>query len=167
MDYILFMDLTNLVSPAETEIFLKLIVAMFLGMVLGIERVAAHKVAGMRTYALVSLGSALYVIISDIIGREYAGILDFDPVRMASQIVVGIGFLGTGLIIFTESRIIGLTTAAGLWMAGGIGIAAGYGMYSIALAATIMTLFVFTVMWMIEQRLRDKVFYKKENGNSK
>lgn len=158
------MDIINFIGNQETEILVRLIVAMFLGMILGIERVAAHKVAGMRTYALVSLGSALFVIISEIIGKEYAESASFDPVRMASQIVVGIGFLGTGLIIFTESKVTGLTTAAGLWMAGGIGISAGYGLYLIAVSATIMTLFVFTVMWMVEQNLRDKVFYKEEGS---
>ncbi len=156
------MEIMNFVSASELEIFSRLLVAMFLGMVLGIERVAAHKGAGMRTYALVSMGSALYVIVSSLIGEKYAGVLDFDPVRMATQIVVGIGFLGTGLIIFTESKLVGLTTAAGLWMAGGIGIAAGYGFYLIATLATIMTLFVFTAMWMVEQILRNRVFYNKD-----
>lgn len=158
------MDIVNFIGSQETEILVRLIVAMFLGMILGIERVVAHKVAGMRTYALVSLGSALFVVISEIIGKEYAGSANFDPIRMASQIVVGIGFLGTGLIIFTESKVTGLTTAAGLWMAGGIGISAGYGLYLIAVSAAIMTLFVFTAMWMVEQNLRDKVFYKEESS---
>lgn len=158
------MDIVNSIGSQETEILVRLIVAMFLGMILGIERVAAHKVAGMRTYALVSLGSALFVVISEIIGKEYAGSASFDPLRMASQIVVGIGFLGTGLIIFTESKVTGLTTAAGLWMAGGIGISAGYGLYLIAVSVTIMTLFVFTAMWMVEQNLREKVFYKEEDS---
>ncbi len=156
------MDIVNFIGNQETEILIRLTVAMFLGMILGIERVAAHKVAGMRTYALVSLGSALFVVISEIIGRESVGTMNFDPIRMASQIVVGIGFLGTGLIIFTDSKVIGLTTAAGLWMAGGIGISAGYGMYFLAVSATVMTMFVFTVMWIIERNLRDRVFYKED-----
>lgn len=157
------MDILNFGTTQETEMLVKLFIAMFLGMILGIERVAAHKGAGMRTYALVSMGSALFVIISEMLYQKYTGNANLDPVRMASQIVVGIGFLGAGLIIFTDSKLVGLTTAAGLWMSGGIGVATGHGFYLLAVAATLLTLFVFTVLWVIEERLRDRVFYKGEN----
>lgn len=157
------MDILSFGLTQETEMLVKLFSAMFLGMILGIERVAAHKGAGMRTYALVSMGSALFVIISETLYQKYAGVTGIDPVRMASQIVVGIGFLGAGLIIFTDSKLIGLTTAAGLWMSGGIGVAIGHGLYLLAIAATILTLFVFTVLWVVEERLRGKLLYKEEN----
>ncbi len=107
------------------DILTRLLIAMILGFVLGVERTMAHKTAGMRTYSLVSMGAALFVIISEIVSQRYVGVLGFDPLRMASQIVVGVGFLGAGLIIFRESRVEGLTTAAGLWISAGIGIAVG------------------------------------------
>jgi putative Mg2+ transporter-C (MgtC) family protein len=123
-------------------------------MLLGVERAFAGKTAGMRTYALVAMGSALFVIISLIIGEAYIGHTSFDPLRMASQIVTGIGFIGAGLIIFRNRKVSGLTTAAGLWVAAGIGIAVGYGFFAIGLMAALLTLLVFTVVWYIERTIR-------------
>ncbi|MEK7593145.1 MAG: MgtC/SapB family protein [Patescibacteria group bacterium] len=136
------------------EIFGQLFLAMFLAGLLGLERALAGKVAGLRTFALVSMGSALLVIVSEEVSQRYFGLVDFDPLRVASQIVVGIGFLGAGLIIFREKKISGLTTAAGLWVSAGIGIAVGYKLYAIAIFATVLTLFVFTVMWFIEKKAK-------------
>ncbi len=76
-----------------------------------------------------------------------------DPLRIASQIIVGIGFLGAGLIIIKDDKLHGLTTAAGLWVAAGIGMAAGLGFYLLALVVTILTLLIFTVFWHIEHNL--------------
>src|SRR3972149_1900574 len=121
----------------EWNIFLQLFIAAVLGGLLGLERALAGKTAGMRTFALVSMGSALFIIISEIIGSKYLGISAFDPIRVASQIIVGIGFLGAGLIIFKESKISGLTTAAGLWVSAGIGIAVGFNLYVIAIFAAL------------------------------
>jgi putative Mg2+ transporter-C (MgtC) family protein len=133
----------------------KLVLAVILGALLGLERSLARKTAGMRTYTLVSMGAALFVIIAEMVAAHYStlGIRVFDPLRVASQVIVGIGFLGAGLIIFQDNKLRGLTTAAGLWVAAGIGMAVGYGLYILAAMVTILTLFVFTVLWYVEQYL--------------
>lgn len=137
-----------------SEFFPRLVVAILLGMVIGAERISAGKTAGMRTHALVAMGAALFVIISEVIALQYVGMAGFDPLRVASQIVVGIGFLGAGSIIFTGTHVSGLTTAAGLWVAAGIGMASGYGLYGMAISATLLTLFVFTGLWYVESKVK-------------
>ncbi len=113
------------------------------------------KKAGMRTYALVALGSALFVLVPQVAVGLYSWDGNFDPFRVASQIVVGIGFLGAGLIIFQEkeNKLSGLTTAAGLWVTAGVGMAAGYGLYFLSSLVTLMVLSIFTIMWKVESRL--------------
>ncbi len=136
------------------EMFVRLCIAMICGMVIGAERLVAHKTAGMRTYALVSMGSALLVIISQVAGEMFAKGGSFDPIRMASQVVVGVGFLGAGLIVLRDREVTGLTTASGLWVCAAIGMAAGFGMFGLALISTFLTLFIFVVLWFIEQRFK-------------
>ena len=134
-------------------IFGQLILAVLLGMVLGTERsVVADKKAGTRTYALVALGACLFSIISIQVTSGYLGLVNFDPMRVVAGIITGIGFLGAGIIIFKENSLQGLTTAAGLWVSAGIGVATAYSLYAIAIFTTILTLFVFTVLWFIENR---------------
>ncbi len=127
---------------------------MLLGLAIGTERIYAHKAAGMRTYAMVAMGSALFVAISQIVTAMYSSGGSFDPTRIASQIVVGIGFLASGLIIFKNDKLVGITTASGIWVCAGIGMASGFGLYGLAIMATIITLFVFIVIWVIEQRFK-------------
>ena len=150
-----FLDQTTLV------IISRLLAALFLGVLIGTERVWAHKTAGMRTYALVAMGSALFIIISEAMVVNYAGIGGFDPMRMASQIVVGIGFIGTGLIFSKDSKVMGLTTATGLWVSAGIGMACGFGLFKIAIISTILTLFVFMFLWLIEEKLKQSKLFKE------
>ncbi|MEJ0002266.1 MAG: MgtC/SapB family protein [bacterium] len=153
----------NLFSGPTFDIALRLFIAVILGMVIGTERVWAHKTAGLRTYALVSMGSALFVIISSQMVAAYAGFPGLNPLMIVAQIVVGIGFLGTGLIFNKDSHVMGLTTATGLWVAAGIGMAAGFGLYGIALIATVLTIFVFTILWFVEERIkRTKLFADSE-----
>ncbi|HTE48868.1 MAG TPA: MgtC/SapB family protein, partial [Candidatus Paceibacterota bacterium] len=111
------------------EIILRLAVAVGLGMLIGVERIMVHKEAGMKTHALVSLGSAVFIIISEMIGLKYGNLGGMDPTRIASQVIVGIGFLGAGSIILQGNRLLGLTTAGGLWVTAGIGMASGFGFY--------------------------------------
>ena len=133
------------------DIFFKLSLALVFGAILGLERIFEHRPAGMRTYSLVSMGSALFIIISEIVSQHYISLgMNPDPLKVASNIIVGIGFLGTGMIIFKDSTLIGLTTAAGLWLAAGIGMAIGFGMYGAAFLGTIFTLFIFTILYYIE-----------------
>lgn len=139
------------------ELFLRVFVALVLGFILGTERTAAHRTAGMRTFSLVAMGSALFVIISSIVMHQGDGFATADPLRMASQVIVGIGFLGAGLIIMQENRLTGLTTAAGLWVSAGIGMAIGFGLYSLGIFAAILTFLVFRVLWVVERRLEAKI----------
>lgn len=129
--------------------YFNLAVALVLGACLGIERSYAGKTAGMRTYSLVSMGSCLFIIISRLV-IPGATNFSFDPMRIAAAVVMGIGFLCGGVIVFKGSTLSGLTTAAGLWVAAGIGMAVGYGYLGLATFATISTLIVFTFFWMIE-----------------
>lgn len=138
------------------EIFIRLLLAIVLGGVLGIERSVAGKTAGMRTYSLVSMGAAMFIIISNIVSSQYVN-FSSDPLRMASQVIVGIGFIGAGLIIFREEKVSGLTTAAGLWVSAGIGMATGFGLYFLAVIATALTLFIFVVLWFIEKEIRKTI----------
>ncbi|MBX4215599.1 MgtC/SapB family protein [Candidatus Parcubacteria bacterium] len=140
-------------SPDGIQMLIRLSIALGLGALIGLERVLAHKTAGVRTYALVSMGSALFVIISQVITAAAGGNAG-DPLRIASQIVVGVGFLGAGLIIFKDSHLQGLTTASALWVAAGIGMAAGFGLHELAVIVTVLTLFTFTVLWYVESLFR-------------
>ncbi|MFA5933677.1 MAG: MgtC/SapB family protein [Candidatus Paceibacterota bacterium] len=151
---------------SNTDIFIRLAVAMSLGMLVGVERLLAQKTAGMRTYALVAMGSSLFVIISEMMIASRGDLIGLDPLRMASQIVVGVGFLGAGLIVFKDERVVGLTSASGLWVAAGIGVAAGFGLFWLSIMATILTLFIFTVLWFIEEYLKRFSRYKNNSTNN-
>jgi uncharacterized membrane protein len=116
------------------DITLRLLIAMLLGGVIGIEREYRSKEAGFRTHFLVALGSALFCIVS-----QYGFGFDLkDSSRVAAQVVSGIGFLGAGTIIFQKNVVRGLTTAAGLWVTAAIGLACGSGMFAAAAIATLL-----------------------------
>jgi putative Mg2+ transporter-C (MgtC) family protein len=136
------------------DIFLNILLAMGLGMILGLERFVAHKTAGMRTYTLIAMGSALFVTISQIVAAQFAGTANFDPLRIAAQVVAAAGFLGVGAIFHNKEHVSGITTASGLWVAAGIGMAAGFGLRELALVTTILALFTFIVLWFIESFIR-------------
>lgn len=138
----------------NSDIILKLIVAVGLGIIIGGERLLVHKEAGMKTHALVSLGAAVFVIISEMIAVQYGNSAGFDPSRVASQIIVGIGFLGAGSIILQGNRLLGLTTAGGLWVTAGIGMAAGFGFYGLAVITTILVLLVLIAVNILEKPIR-------------
>lgn len=125
-----------------TEFILRLFLAGIMGAVIGLDREYRAKEAGYRTHFLVSLGSALIMIVSQ---HGFGEILDtpnvnLDPSRIASQVVTGIGFIGAGTIILHKQIVRGLTTAAGIWATSGIGLAIGAGMYTLGISATILTL---------------------------
>ena len=125
-----------------TEFILRLFIAGILGSIIGLDREYRAKEAGYRTHFLVSLGSALIMIVSQ---HGFSEILDtpnvnLDPSRIASQVVTGIGFIGAGTIILHKQIVRGLTTAAGFWATSGIGLAIGAGMYELGISATILTL---------------------------
>lgn len=126
----------------NVDFMLRLLVAGILGAIIGLDREYRAKEAGYRTHFLVSLGSALIMIVSQYgfqkIIKENS--VTLDPSRVAAQVVSGIGFIGAGTIILQKQIVRGLTTAAGIWATAGIGLAVGAGMYAIGIATTVLTL---------------------------
>ncbi len=136
------------------EIILRLFIAVVLGMCIGAERLFVHKEAGMKTHALVAMGSALFMLVSEAMAEKYISFPGLNPTMIPAQIIVGIGFLGAGMIMFRDSRTRGLTTASGLWVTAGIGMAAGFGLFSLAIIATVLILLIFITMNVIEKPIR-------------
>ncbi|MEI8123671.1 MAG: MgtC/SapB family protein [bacterium] len=148
------------------DIIVRIAMAVGLGALLGVERTLAGKTAGLRTYAMVSLGSCLFIIISQIVSLNNINLFSFDPLRIGAQIIAGIGFIGAGLVILKDNKIVGLTTAAGIWVSSGIGMACGFGLFSIAVVALISAIVIFTVFWLLEKLLR-KINYDAIDGEGK
>ena len=152
------------------DILIRLVIAILLGGLVGIERTLAGKTAGMRTYALVSMGSALFMLVAIIISYQFVGTAGFNPLFLAPQILVGIGFIGAGLVFHNnkDMKTSGLTSAAGLWVAAGIGMAVGFGLYYLSIISALLTLLVFTILWYVEKGFK-KISYsdeKEERENS-
>ena len=139
------------------EILIQLIVATLLGGLIGLEREYRRREAGLRTFALVSLGAALFTII----GYQMTNIgLEVDPTRVIQAVAIGIGFIGAGIIIYRQFRIEGLTTAAGLWVTAAVGVAVGAKLYLPAIFVALLTLGILTGL-----RLLEKKFSKKDWEN--
>ncbi len=140
-----------------STILLRLVVALLLGAAVGLERERQERAAGLRTVTLVSLGSALFMIVSahGFFAESTQGpaSLRFDPSRLAAQVVTGIGFLGAGAILLRRNVVRGLTTAATIWAVAAIGLSAGAGLLLPAVITTIMILFVLMVLKPLEIRL--------------
>jgi putative Mg2+ transporter-C (MgtC) family protein len=138
------------------DIALRLIIAVILGTIIGSERELIHKTAGMRTHALVALGTALFITISEVVIARTAGLIgaSLNPVHIAAYVVSGIGFLGAGVIYKQEDHVSGVTSAAGLWACAGVGIACGYQLYGLAIFATILILGIFVFLWKVERLIR-------------
>src|SRR6185295_18225663 len=135
--------------------YVKLLLSLFLGALIGTERaILAKQPAGTRTFGLVSLGACLFIIAGNFVDTHYLGVVNFNPSQVAAAVVTGIGFLGAGLIIFRGDTLHGVTTAAGLWMVAAIGVAVGFGMYEVALFATLLSLVMFTGMWYVENKVK-------------
>ena len=144
----------NIISPDVNLIgaIAKLVLSLVLGATIGIERRRKGQIAGLRTFALISMGATLAMLISIYIPQEYMGLKNGDPGRIAAQVVSGVGFLGAGAIIQMKGSVRGLTTAAGIWMTACIGLAVGAGMYLISIIATLLIIFILVNIERIEQR---------------
>jgi len=138
------------------EIFGQLVLATVLGALVGLERNISKKEAGLRTFALVSLGSALFTVISVLASEKFSG-PNFNVSQIPSQIVIGVGFIGAGLIIFHGSHLKGLTTAAGLWAASAIGMAVGFKFYFLSIFTTVLVVLIFVVLWLFENKITKKL----------
>ncbi|NLD22816.1 MAG: MgtC/SapB family protein [Bacteroidales bacterium] len=135
------------------EFIIRLLAASIAGGALGIERESSNKSAGLRTNMIVSVGAAIYVMISAVL---LEGSTTGDPSRVMGQIVTGIGFLGAGVILHQGSSVKGLTTAATIWCSAALGCLAGFGMYWELAASTVLIIIINTVL-----RKADFLFVKK------
>lgn len=135
------------------DTFLKLLLALICGGILGIDRGRKNRPAGFRTYMLVCVASAMVMITNEYIATKYGG----DPSRMGAQVISGIGFLGAGTIIVTgRNRVKGLTTAAGLWASACIGLTIGIGYYSGAIVGCLMIFVAMELLHGLEKNLMYK-----------
>lgn len=148
------MDYFNQQFPTIIQIVL----AVVLGSIVGLEREYRKKEAGLRTYSLVCLGSALFTIIGFELAERFNGssIISIDPTRVIQAVAVGIGFIGGGLIIYRQFHVEGLTTAAGLWVVSAIGIAVGAELYSAAIFVTILSVIILLYLKVIEEKFFGK-----------
>ncbi|MDF2522356.1 MAG: MgtC/SapB transporter [Clostridia bacterium] len=138
----------------DGEVVFRLVLSAIAGGVVGIEREANHSSAGLRTHILVTLGSTLIMLIS-MYGFQGLGVNNSggEPARLAAQVVSGIGFLGAGTILRNGNNIRGLTTAASIWVCGGIGLAIGNGYYLGGIATTIIVLFSLRGLGFIQKKI--------------
>lgn len=137
-------EFSDLPDVAEfTRLVLRLLLAAFLGGLLGIEREKKGKAAGVRTHMLVSMGAALFVLLA-----TQGGMKDTELSRVLQGVIAGIGFLGAGTILKAEreEKVYGLTTAAGIWLTAAIGVAAGLGRESTAVLSTLLALGVLALV---------------------
>ena len=135
-------------------VFLRILMAVIVGGLIGLERGMKNRPAGLRTYMLVCTGACLIMLTNQYIYQTFQ---TGDPTRMAAQVVNGIGFLGAGTIIVTRrNQIKGLTTAAGLWSAAGVGLALGIGFYEAALVGSIAIFIVMTLLQKMDNRMHRK-----------
>lgn len=131
----------------------RILLSVLLSGLIGIEREFRQKGAGLRTHILVGLGSTLIVLTSLYLFDIYREVALLDPTRMISGIVTGIGFLCAGTIIQAETRVMGLTSAAVLWIVSGVGIAVGAGHYDAAIIVSVIVFFVLIGLRSFEQNL--------------
>jgi putative Mg2+ transporter-C (MgtC) family protein len=138
------------------SIIIRLLVAAFLSGLIGIEREAQQQPAGLRTHLLVGTGSCLMMILSvtgfDSFLAQDSDAIRFDPARIPSYVISGIGFLGAGTIIVHRGSVKGLTTAASVWVAAGLGLVVGIGMYFVAVLTTIIVLVALSVLLKLEAK---------------
>ena len=149
---------------SNTEVVLRLLLAVLLSGLVGLEREAKGRAAGFRTHILVCAGSCLMMLTGLYLTSHYRGMVEIDPTRIAAQVVSGIGFLGAGTIIQFRDSVRGLTTAASVWAAAGIGLAVGAGFYVGAVATTGLVLVVLLVLHRFEHRVGAKSRSQEAGG---
>ncbi len=155
MTYIqdIFNEINSVEVSAASSIY-KLLLSLLLGCCVGMERKRKGQNAGLRTFALISMGATLAMILSIYVPQEYLGLKNGDPGRIAAQVITGVGFLGAGAIIQGKGSVRGLTTAAGIWMVATIGLAVGVGMYVVSTVATALIIFILMFLEQIEREIK-------------
>lgn len=148
------LNIGNLYELNYISIIARVILSLIVGGIIGLERSRKNRPAGFRTYMIVCLSSTLVMMTNQFIFNEYGGT---DPARLGAQVISGIGFLGAGTIIVTSrSQIKGLTTAAGLWAAGCLGLAIGIGFYAGAIIVGLVVFLIMTIFKKIDNYLTSK-----------
>src|SRR6266404_9131881 len=151
-------------SPTVEITITKLLLAALLGGLIGLEREAKHRPAGLRTNLFICLGAAIFTLLSDQLAGAHTG----DHTRIAAQIIPGIGFIGAGSIIHARGDLVtGITSAATLFVVASVGMAVGGGMYLIAAFATFLVLGVLSLLGLLERFMNLKImFYVYEVAGS-
>ncbi|MEK4486912.1 MgtC/SapB family protein [Psychrobacillus sp. FSL H8-0484] len=151
------MDFFTSLFNSHYDLYIRLVVATIIGLLIGLERAIKHKPAGIRTHILVCLGSTLAMCLSTLNQGRY-----MDPMRLAAQVISGIGFLGAGVIWLGKDNVKrGLTTAANLWITACVGLTIGYGAYDLAIITVVLMFIamnlpkVFEKMGILPQRGKD------------
>ncbi len=149
------MDFTKLwdFQPGIAEVAIRLACAMLVGLIIGTERQYTNRPAGMRTHILVALGACVVSITGEILFYHYQleGAMP-DPARLSAQVITGVGFLGAGTIMREGASVKGLTTAASLWAVACLGIACGFGYYTVALLGMVFIFITLTVLEYIQHK---------------
>ena len=146
-------------EPGIWEICLRLLCAMVVGMVIGTEREYTNRPAGMRTHILVALGACVVSITGQMLLKQYGS---GDPARLSAQVITGVGFLGAGTIMREGTTVKGLTTAASVWTVACLGVAAGYGYYTIALAGLVFAFITLTILELLQHHLPGRTHTHEE-----
>lgn len=150
----------DLPLTGDADLYLRVLVALVLGLVLGTEREIRGHAAGMKTMALIAVGSCMFTAL----GLEPAFGTRVDPTRIAAQIVSGVGFLGAGAILRQGIDVKGLTTAASIWVVASLGMAVGFGYYSIAVFTTFIVIVMLVAIRPLEMRfIRNRKYRRADD----
>ena len=148
----------------------RLLMAAMFGAVIGFEREWRNRPAGLRTHILVCVAAATFAILT--IEIVHAPMFEkdtgrFDPIRIVEAVTAGVAFLAAGVVIFTKGEVHGLTTGAGMWLAGAIGVGCGLGLWQIALFSTLLALVVLSLLHLFERKVIDDEEEKAGNARQK
>lgn len=148
-----FFDQYINIAPGIGQIAARLACAMLVGIVIGLEREYTHRPAGLRTHILVALGACVVSVTGQMLFTHYQALgATPDPARLSAQVITGVGFLGAGTIMKEGATVKGLTTAASVWAVACLGIAAGFGYYTLALLGTVFIFITLTVVEALQHR---------------
>ncbi len=147
----IYYDINSTEVTLANSVF-KLVLSMVLGVLVGVERKRKGQIAGVRTFALISMGACMAMLLSIYVPQVYLGLKNGDPGRIAAQVITGVGFIGAGAMIHMKGSVRGLTTAAGIWMTATIGMAVGVGMYWCSILATGLILVTLVLLEAWEHR---------------
>ena len=151
MTWQVFFDQYINLEPGILQISLRLLCAMIVGAIIGLEREYTHRPAGLRTHILVALGACVASVMGQMLFAQYGP--SSDPARISAQVITGVGFLGAGTIMKEGVSVKGLTTAASVWAVACLGVAAGFGYYALAVMGMVFTFVTLTIFEALQRKL--------------